>query len=148
MTAYAAIQNPTVCYNIFHDSWNYYQHLLNTPPLFTKFTLRPQSAQAAHPRCSRRPHSVATTSSFLCKRQTAALSLCMFKMIATAWRSRRCHTAHTLRVHSAHTARTQRAHCSYTARTLLVHCAYTLFIWALKNVVVTPLLFDRALNGE
>jgi len=48
-----------------------------------------------------------------CKRQDAALSMGMFKIIAVSW----FFYAMAQRAHSAYTARIQRVHSAYTART-------------------------------
>jgi len=101
-----------------------YQNILQTPLPNTKYTKRihtahvvlfttrpwsskiPQKFATASPQL---PHS--TLSRALFKRQAAALSLSMFKIIATALLSRRWH--------SARTERTQRC---WRLRNILRHC--------------------------
>jgi len=100
---------------------------------FISCTHCPHSVSTAS---KRRFHSAPTTlSRSLCKHQTATLSLCMFKMIAAAWRSRRWYSPLTA---CKHRARGVAGDC--TARTLAICTSFG----RCRNAVRTSLWCDRA----
>ena len=114
----------------------YHKTVLQTTPSNTGFTQRPHRAHAAHIQRAHgaledptalleRPHSA------LCKRQAAAFSLCMFKIIAAALRIRRWHSARIALLVTAHRAPRR-----------------TVFLGRCRNAVSMTLWCDRGFTNS